>query len=135
MSHPNAVPWAAQNNVNIVCNGPSAPVRAITDRYRQEWQQAFGSSGGALPMMGLGRHLVVGETSKEAFEIGQRAFGVWYANLMHAVAQARQSADELSDAGGFFRCRERRHRDRRHAGRGLRRLSSARSASRASITC
>jgi alkanesulfonate monooxygenase SsuD/methylene tetrahydromethanopterin reductase-like flavin-dependent oxidoreductase (luciferase family) len=82
MSHPNAVPWAAQNNVNIVCNGPSAPVRAITDGYRQEWQQAFGSSGGAFPLLGLGRHLVVGETAKEAFEIGQRAFGVWYANLM-----------------------------------------------------
>jgi alkanesulfonate monooxygenase SsuD/methylene tetrahydromethanopterin reductase-like flavin-dependent oxidoreductase (luciferase family) len=82
LSHPNAVPWAAQNNVNIVCNGLAAPVRAITDRYRQEWQQAFGSSGAALPMMGLGRHIVVGETSKEAFEIGRRAFNVWYRNLM-----------------------------------------------------
>jgi alkanesulfonate monooxygenase SsuD/methylene tetrahydromethanopterin reductase-like flavin-dependent oxidoreductase (luciferase family) len=83
MSHPNAVPWAAQNNVNIVCNGPSASVRAITDRYRQEWQQANGSSGATLPMMGFGRHLVVGETTKEAFEIGKRAFGVWYTSLMH----------------------------------------------------
>jgi alkanesulfonate monooxygenase SsuD/methylene tetrahydromethanopterin reductase-like flavin-dependent oxidoreductase (luciferase family) len=83
LSHPNAVPWAAQNSINIVCNGPSAPVRAITDRYRQEWQQAAGSSGRALPMMGLGRHLVVGETAREAFEIGQRAFGVWYRSLMH----------------------------------------------------
>jgi alkanesulfonate monooxygenase SsuD/methylene tetrahydromethanopterin reductase-like flavin-dependent oxidoreductase (luciferase family) len=82
MSHPNAVPWAAQNNINIVCNGPSAPVRAITDRYRQEWQQANGASGAKLPMMGIGRHLMVGETRKEAFEIGQRAFGVWYRNLM-----------------------------------------------------
>jgi alkanesulfonate monooxygenase SsuD/methylene tetrahydromethanopterin reductase-like flavin-dependent oxidoreductase (luciferase family) len=83
MSHSNAVPWAAANNINIVCNGPAAPVRAITDRYRQEWQQAFGSSGAQLPMMGLGRHIVVGETAKEAFEIGQRAFGVWYRSLMH----------------------------------------------------
>jgi alkanesulfonate monooxygenase SsuD/methylene tetrahydromethanopterin reductase-like flavin-dependent oxidoreductase (luciferase family) len=83
LSHPNAVPWAAQNNVNIVCNGLAAPVRAITDRYRQEWQQAFGSSGASLPMMGIGRHIVVGETAKEAFEIGQRAFGVWYKSLMH----------------------------------------------------
>jgi alkanesulfonate monooxygenase SsuD/methylene tetrahydromethanopterin reductase-like flavin-dependent oxidoreductase (luciferase family) len=83
LSHPNAVPWAAQNNINIVCNGPAAPVRVITDRYRQEWQQAFGLSGARLPMMGLGRHIVVGETSKEAFEIGQRAFRVWYRNLMH----------------------------------------------------
>jgi alkanesulfonate monooxygenase SsuD/methylene tetrahydromethanopterin reductase-like flavin-dependent oxidoreductase (luciferase family) len=83
MSHPNAVPWAAHNGINIVCNGPSTSVRAVTDRYRQEWQQARGASGGVLPMMGLGRHLVVGETTKAAFEIGQRAFGVWYRSLMH----------------------------------------------------
>jgi alkanesulfonate monooxygenase SsuD/methylene tetrahydromethanopterin reductase-like flavin-dependent oxidoreductase (luciferase family) len=83
LSHPNAVPWAAQNNVNIVCNGLAAPVRAITDRYRQEWQAAHGSSGATLPMMGIGRHVVVGETTREAFEIGQRAFGVWYTSLMH----------------------------------------------------
>jgi alkanesulfonate monooxygenase SsuD/methylene tetrahydromethanopterin reductase-like flavin-dependent oxidoreductase (luciferase family) len=83
MSHPNAVPWAAANNINIVCNGLAGPVRAITDRYRQEWQQAFGSSGAKPPMMGLGRHIVVGESAKEAFEIGRRAFGVWYRNLMH----------------------------------------------------
>jgi alkanesulfonate monooxygenase SsuD/methylene tetrahydromethanopterin reductase-like flavin-dependent oxidoreductase (luciferase family) len=83
LSHPNAVPWAAQNSVNIVCNGPSAPVRAITDRYRQEWQQSVGSTGAARPMMGLGRHLMIAETSSEAFEIGKRAFGVWYRSLMH----------------------------------------------------
>ena len=83
LSHPNAVPWAAQNSINIVCNGLATSVRAITDRYRQEWQGANGSSGASLPMMGIGRHLVVGETSKEAFEIGQRAFGVWYTSLMH----------------------------------------------------
>jgi alkanesulfonate monooxygenase SsuD/methylene tetrahydromethanopterin reductase-like flavin-dependent oxidoreductase (luciferase family) len=83
LSHPNAVPWAAQNNINIVCNGRAEPVRAITDRYRQEWQATFGASGKSLPMMGIGRHLVVGETAKEAFEIGKRAFGVWYNSLMH----------------------------------------------------
>jgi alkanesulfonate monooxygenase SsuD/methylene tetrahydromethanopterin reductase-like flavin-dependent oxidoreductase (luciferase family) len=82
MSHPNAVPWAAQNAVNIVCNGRSEPVRAITDRYREEWLKA-GSKGGVLPMMGLGRHIMVAETSKEAFDLGKRAFGVWYNSLMH----------------------------------------------------
>jgi alkanesulfonate monooxygenase SsuD/methylene tetrahydromethanopterin reductase-like flavin-dependent oxidoreductase (luciferase family) len=82
MSQPNAVPWAAQNSINIVSNGPAAPVRAITDRYRREWHHAHGMSGATLPMMGIGRHLMVGETRKEAYEIGQRAFGVWYRNLM-----------------------------------------------------
>jgi alkanesulfonate monooxygenase SsuD/methylene tetrahydromethanopterin reductase-like flavin-dependent oxidoreductase (luciferase family) len=82
MGQPNSVPWAAQNGINIVCNGASAPIRAITDRYRQEWQQAHGSSGAPLPLMGLGRHLMVGETTREAYEIGKRAFDVWYRNLM-----------------------------------------------------
>jgi alkanesulfonate monooxygenase SsuD/methylene tetrahydromethanopterin reductase-like flavin-dependent oxidoreductase (luciferase family) len=83
LSHPNAVPWAAENGINIVCNGSSAPVRAITDRYREVWEQSSRLRGGALPLMGLGRHIVVGETSREAFEIGKRGFDVWYASLMH----------------------------------------------------
>jgi alkanesulfonate monooxygenase SsuD/methylene tetrahydromethanopterin reductase-like flavin-dependent oxidoreductase (luciferase family) len=83
LSHPNAVPWAAQNGINIVCNGSSAPVRAITDRYREVWQASAGARGGALPLLGLGRHIVVGETAREAFEIGKRGFGVWYRSLMH----------------------------------------------------
>jgi alkanesulfonate monooxygenase SsuD/methylene tetrahydromethanopterin reductase-like flavin-dependent oxidoreductase (luciferase family) len=37
LSSPDAVPWVAQNGINVVCNGPSAPVRAITDRYRALW--------------------------------------------------------------------------------------------------
>ena len=82
LSHPDAVPWAAQNGVNIVCNGRADPVRAITDRYRAEWQRSH-PAGGAAPLMGLGRHIMVGETAKEAYEIGRRAFGVWYQSLMY----------------------------------------------------
>jgi alkanesulfonate monooxygenase SsuD/methylene tetrahydromethanopterin reductase-like flavin-dependent oxidoreductase (luciferase family) len=83
MSNANAVPWAAQNGINIVCNGPSAPIRAITDRYRQEWQAAFKGRGASMPLMGLGRHLVVADSAKEAFEVGRRAFDVWYRSLKH----------------------------------------------------
>ena len=82
LSHPDAVPWAAQNGVNIVCNGRADPVRAITDRYRAEWQRSH-PAGCAAPLMGLGRHIMVGETAKEAYEIGRRAFGVWYESLMY----------------------------------------------------
>jgi alkanesulfonate monooxygenase SsuD/methylene tetrahydromethanopterin reductase-like flavin-dependent oxidoreductase (luciferase family) len=78
-----AVPWAARNGLNIVCQGPSARIRPITDLYRKEWSEAFGSLDTPMPMMGLGRHLMVGETTKEAFEIGRRAFGVWYRSLQH----------------------------------------------------
>lgn len=83
VSKADATPWAARNGLNIVCNGPSAPVRAITDTYRREWNDVSGGRQNAMPLMGLGRHLMVAETSKEAFDIGRRAFGVWYKSLQH----------------------------------------------------
>jgi alkanesulfonate monooxygenase SsuD/methylene tetrahydromethanopterin reductase-like flavin-dependent oxidoreductase (luciferase family) len=33
--------------------------------------------------MGLGRHIVVAETRKEAMETGKRGFDRWYASLQH----------------------------------------------------
>jgi alkanesulfonate monooxygenase SsuD/methylene tetrahydromethanopterin reductase-like flavin-dependent oxidoreductase (luciferase family) len=78
-----AVPWTAQNGVNIVCNGPSAPVRAITDRYREEWANSERSKRSPLPFLGLGRHVVIAETNKEAMEVGKRGYDRWYASLQH----------------------------------------------------
>ena len=83
LSHPNAVPWAAQNNVNIVCNGPSAPVRAITDRYREEWNAQAHAPGAQLPFLGLGRHIVIARKPDEAHAIGRRGFARWYNSLQH----------------------------------------------------
>lgn len=83
MSSPAAVPWAAENNVNIVCNGPSAPIKAITDKYREIWHSKFDPEQRTLPFMGLGRHIVVAETSRKAYEIGQRGFACWYNSLQH----------------------------------------------------
>ncbi len=84
LSSPAAVPWVAQQGINIVCNGPSAPVRAITDRYREEWHAVHPDADpAALPLLGLGRHVFVAETRKEALEIGRRGFDSWYKNLQH----------------------------------------------------
>lgn len=83
MSNAAAVPWAAQNAVNIVCNGPSAPVKAITDRYREVWQATDRAAHRRMPFMGLGRHIVVADSHKEAMEIGKRGFDRWYESLQH----------------------------------------------------
>jgi alkanesulfonate monooxygenase SsuD/methylene tetrahydromethanopterin reductase-like flavin-dependent oxidoreductase (luciferase family) len=83
VSNINAVPWAARNGLNIVCQGPSARIRAITDLYRKEWGEAFASRDAPVPMMGLGRHLMVAETTKEALDVARRAFAVWYRSLQH----------------------------------------------------
>ena len=83
MSAPAAVPWAAENNVNIVCNGPSLPVKAITDKYREVRADKFGNEGDAMPFMGLGRHIVIADTYKEAYETGEHGFNCWYNSLQH----------------------------------------------------
>ena len=83
MSAPAAVPWAAENAVNIVCNGPSLPVKAITQRYREVWQEKFGGQGKTMPFMGLGRHIVIADTHQEAYQVGERGFNRWYASLQH----------------------------------------------------
>jgi len=83
VSNISATPWAARNGLNIVCQGPSTRVRPITDLYRKEWREALGSSGVPMPMMGLGRHLMVAETTKEALDVSRRAFDVWYRSLQH----------------------------------------------------
>jgi len=82
VSNIDAVPWAARNALNVVCQGPAARTRAITDLYRSEWRQAFGDSA-SMPLMGLGRHLMVADTASEAREVARRAFAVWYGSLKH----------------------------------------------------
>lgn len=82
MSQPHAVPWAAENNVNIVCNGPGAPVKAITDRYKEVWT-AQNSDAQEMPKMGLGRHIVIAETYDKAYALGKKGFDKWYQSLQH----------------------------------------------------
>jgi alkanesulfonate monooxygenase SsuD/methylene tetrahydromethanopterin reductase-like flavin-dependent oxidoreductase (luciferase family) len=71
-----AVRWAAKNNVNIVGNLPGAGMRAPTDRYRAECD-ALGNDPAELPLMGVGRHVVVAQTEKEALEIARRGYDKW----------------------------------------------------------
>lgn len=76
-----AVPWAAAHRVNIVGNLPNAGMRALTDRYREEWDK-LGNDPADLPLMGVGRHVVVAETEKEALEIARRGYDKWRASFL-----------------------------------------------------
>jgi alkanesulfonate monooxygenase SsuD/methylene tetrahydromethanopterin reductase-like flavin-dependent oxidoreductase (luciferase family) len=81
VARPDAVPWAAANRVNIVCGGPAALAREITDRYRREWA-AQGGDVGATPLLGLTRSVVIAETDDAALAIARRAHRRWYASFM-----------------------------------------------------
>ncbi len=76
-----AIPWAARNKVNIVGNMPGAGMRALTDHYRLEWD-SLGNDPADLPLMGVGRHVVVAQTDKEALEIARRGYDKWRASFL-----------------------------------------------------
>jgi alkanesulfonate monooxygenase SsuD/methylene tetrahydromethanopterin reductase-like flavin-dependent oxidoreductase (luciferase family) len=56
-------------------------MRALTDRYRFEWD-ALGNDPADLPLMGVGRHVVVAQTNKEALEIARRGYDKWRASFL-----------------------------------------------------
>ena len=78
---PDGAAWPAQHAINIVCGGPVARVREITDRYRAEWA-ALGRSPESLPLLGLNRFVVVADTDREAMALGRRAWPPFLASFM-----------------------------------------------------
>ena len=78
---PEGAAWPAQNAINIVCGGPLARVREITDRYRAEWA-ALGRAPDHLPLIGINRFVVVAETDREAMALGRRAWPPFLASFM-----------------------------------------------------
>jgi alkanesulfonate monooxygenase SsuD/methylene tetrahydromethanopterin reductase-like flavin-dependent oxidoreductase (luciferase family) len=78
---PDGAVWPAQNNINIVCAGPVARVREITDRYRAEWMAA-GNSPDDMPLLGINRFVIAADTDREAMALGRRAWPVFHASFM-----------------------------------------------------
>ncbi|WP_149538958.1 LLM class flavin-dependent oxidoreductase [Siccirubricoccus phaeus] len=81
LASPDSTVWPAQRGANIVCGGPVARIRAITDRYRAEWAVAH-PEGGPLPLIGVNRYIIVAETDREAQALGRAAWPVFYRNFM-----------------------------------------------------
>jgi alkanesulfonate monooxygenase SsuD/methylene tetrahydromethanopterin reductase-like flavin-dependent oxidoreductase (luciferase family) len=81
-----AVPWAAKQRVNIVGNLPGPGMRALTDHYRAEWT-ALGNNPADAPLMGVGRHVVVAETEREALEIARRGYDKWRTSFLKLWVQ------------------------------------------------
>jgi alkanesulfonate monooxygenase SsuD/methylene tetrahydromethanopterin reductase-like flavin-dependent oxidoreductase (luciferase family) len=78
---PDGAVWPAHNAINIVCSGPVAKVREITDRYRAEWA-AVGRAPEQIPLLGLNRPVVVADTDREALALGRRAWPMFYESFM-----------------------------------------------------
>lgn len=80
LARPEGLPWVVANRVNIVCNGPPALVRQVTDGYARAWAAA--GHADPLPLMGMTRTIVVADTDAEALAIARRAHKRWHASFM-----------------------------------------------------
>jgi alkanesulfonate monooxygenase SsuD/methylene tetrahydromethanopterin reductase-like flavin-dependent oxidoreductase (luciferase family) len=101
------VVWPARNGVNVVCGGQVSRVRAISDRYREELAAA-GLQGKGSPLIGVHRYIIVGETDRDAHELGRKAWPTFYQNFIklwrkHGTqpvnAKLPPSFDQLVESG------------------------------------
>jgi alkanesulfonate monooxygenase SsuD/methylene tetrahydromethanopterin reductase-like flavin-dependent oxidoreductase (luciferase family) len=81
LASPESTVWPAQQGMNIVCGGPVARIRAITDRFRAEWAKAHGDDA-REPLIGVNRYIVVGASDDEAIAIGRQAWPTFYENFI-----------------------------------------------------
>lgn len=77
---PDSIPAAVKNKVNMVCNGQSTQVRALTDRFREEWSKA-GNATADIPIIGMNRHIVIADTEAEAVRTCRAAYAAWFNSL------------------------------------------------------
>jgi alkanesulfonate monooxygenase SsuD/methylene tetrahydromethanopterin reductase-like flavin-dependent oxidoreductase (luciferase family) len=57
-------------------------VEQFSTRYRAAWK-TLGRADADMPLIGLSRHVVVGDTDREAQSAAKRAFALWYDALIH----------------------------------------------------
>jgi alkanesulfonate monooxygenase SsuD/methylene tetrahydromethanopterin reductase-like flavin-dependent oxidoreductase (luciferase family) len=80
VSRPESVPGAALAGAHIVTLSPPPAARTIFDLYRSEWVK-LGRPTEAMPLMGLARHVVLGETEAAALSTAQRAYIPWLRHM------------------------------------------------------
>ncbi|HVB89342.1 MAG TPA: LLM class flavin-dependent oxidoreductase [Beijerinckiaceae bacterium] len=73
---PESAAWAARRGLHVVSLDPLKATRASFDSFRSTWSSVH--AGAPLPMMGLGRFIVVGKTDKEALALARSCYPRWY---------------------------------------------------------
>jgi len=80
---------AGERKMNIVLNYPRQAARAINDAYLEAYIGAHGAGG--APMMGLVRHIYVGDNEAQALRIATPAYRRW--KLSHVELWRRMGSD------------------------------------------
>jgi len=73
---PDSAERAAKRNLHVVSLDPPDMTRLSIERYRATWQPPH--QGAAMPKLGLGRFIVVGDSDAQALALARRAYPVWH---------------------------------------------------------
>jgi alkanesulfonate monooxygenase SsuD/methylene tetrahydromethanopterin reductase-like flavin-dependent oxidoreductase (luciferase family) len=78
---PESARRAARRRLQVVSLDPVPATQASFGAFREVWQECWGDA--PLPLMGLGRFVVVAETDAEALAIARRAYPRWHTSFTH----------------------------------------------------
>ncbi|MFZ5781313.1 MAG: LLM class flavin-dependent oxidoreductase [Pseudomonadota bacterium] len=79
---PESAERLARQGCNTVVGLQAEGVGRFAARFRATWHE-LGRAEKDLPLIGLSRHVVVGDSDREARSAARRAFALWYDALIH----------------------------------------------------
>ncbi len=86
---PDSAERAARAGLKVIDLDSAENTRICYDRFRKTWAETRAHE--ALPLMGLGRFVVVAETDAQAVAIARRAYPRWHASFTHLFVRANYS--------------------------------------------
>ena len=78
---PESAARAARKGLQVVSLDPLKATCASFDSFRAAWREAWGAK--PLPLMGLGRFIVVADTDAAALALARRAYPRWHASFTY----------------------------------------------------
>jgi alkanesulfonate monooxygenase SsuD/methylene tetrahydromethanopterin reductase-like flavin-dependent oxidoreductase (luciferase family) len=83
---PDSAERAAKRGLKVIHLDNSRIAAECYERFRKTWRES--QAGKALPLMGIGRFVVVARTDAEARALAEKAYSRWHANFsyLHRVA-------------------------------------------------
>jgi alkanesulfonate monooxygenase SsuD/methylene tetrahydromethanopterin reductase-like flavin-dependent oxidoreductase (luciferase family) len=78
---PESAKRAARKGLRVVSLDPVPATQAAFDAFRGSWREAWGDA--PLPLMGLGRFVVVADSDAAALAMARRAYPKWHESFTH----------------------------------------------------
>jgi alkanesulfonate monooxygenase SsuD/methylene tetrahydromethanopterin reductase-like flavin-dependent oxidoreductase (luciferase family) len=83
---PDSAERAARRGLKVIDLDTPSATRACFERFRETWRDA--QAGKPLPLMGIGRFIVVGDTDAEALTLARRAYPRWHKSFTYLHSRA-----------------------------------------------